>query len=226
VESDNVSVDGESTTWFKADEDHGRKFWLHDFASEEEQVVTFGYPSQMEAYKPYLIAVPDGTWGTAYDLRNKAITFTGYNALVRGGEQKAVTANGGKYDFIGRPSGATRSYIYDLNEAGNTFAFVNTGVEIEPFTAYFVGYYDNGDAINFRFNEGLATPRPPITHLIGDANGDGEVTVADVTVTVDYILGREVEGFCFENANAHEDGEINVTDVTAIVSIILGTYNP
>ncbi|MBR6980835.1 MAG: C10 family peptidase [Prevotella sp.] len=222
VESDNVSIDGESTTWFQTDDDHGRKFWLHDFASEEDQVVTFGYTSQMEAYKPYLIAVPDDTWGTAYDLRNKAITFTGYNALVRGGEQKAVTDNGGKYDFIGRPSGATRSYIYDLNEAGNTFAFVNTGVEIEPFTAYFVGYYDNGDAINFRFNEGLATPRPPIAHLIGDANGDGEVTVADVTVTVDYILGREVEEFFFENADAFEDGVINVTDVTAIVSIILG----
>lgn len=68
----------------------------------------------------------------------------------------------------------------------------------------------------------LGVEEPPFTRLIGDANGDGSVTISDVTLTVDYILGRKVDVFCFENADAYGDGIITVTDVTAIVSIILG----
>lgn len=222
VESDNVSVNGESTTWFQSDDDSGRKFWLYDFVSDDGQTVSFDYTLQMEAYKPYLIAVPDNTWGAAYDLRGKAITFTGHNAQIRGDEQKAVTDNGGKYDFIGRPCGATRSYIYALNEAGNQFIFKNSGIEIDPFTAYFVGYYDNGDAISFSFDDGFPIPSS-FSHLIGDANGDGEVNVSDVTLTVDYVLGHKVDVFYFENADAYEDGIINITDITMIVDIILNS---
>lgn len=160
VESSEVSVDGKSTTWFKSNSDSGRKFWLYDFASDDDRTVTFGYTLRMEANKPYLIAVPDNAWGAKYDLRGKTFTFTGHDALIRGGEQKAVTDNGGRFDFIGRPCGATRSVIYALNEAGSKFAFEDTGIEIEPFTAYFVDYYgnDGANAVSFRFDDGLATP--------------------------------------------------------------------
>ena len=165
VESEDVTIDGQNTPWFKSGDDTGRKFWLYDFASDDDETVTFGYTLQMEAYKPYIIAVPDNTWGSAFDLRGKAITFTGHNVQIRGGEQKAVTDNGRKYDFIGRPCGAKRSFIYALNEAGNNFAFENTGIEIAPFTAYFVGYYDNDDAnsVSFRFDDRLATPVKSVT---------------------------------------------------------------
>ena len=65
---------------------------------------------------------------------------------------------------------------------------------------------------------------PTSQRLLGDANGDGEVNVADVTMTVDYILsnGSEFEHFVFPNADIDGNGIISVTDVTAIVDIILG----
>ena len=57
--------------------------------------------------------------------------------------------------------------------------------------------------------------------LIGDANGDGYVTVADVMLTVDYVFSSNVEGFHFENADINSDGKIGVTDVMGIVDIVV-----
>ncbi len=59
--------------------------------------------------------------------------------------------------------------------------------------------------------------------LLGDANDDGMVSVTDVTVTVNYILGQENATFNFTNADVNEDGQIGVADVTCIVDIILSS---
>jgi len=63
--------------------------------------------------------------------------------------------------------------------------------------------------------------KAPVARLIGDANGDGEVTITDVTTAVDYILSSSTGFIVFENADVNEDGEVNITDVTLIVDIIL-----
>ena len=55
----------------------------------------------------------------------------------------------------------------------------------------------------------------------GDANGDGEVNVNDVTVTINYILEKNPTPFVFENADVNGDGAVNVMDVTAIINLIL-----
>ena len=56
-------------------------------------------------------------------------------------------------------------------------------------------------------------------------NGDGEINVADVTMTVDYILGKEPAGFIIDNADVNGDESIDITDVTALVSVILDSNN-
>ena len=64
---------------------------------------------------------------------------------------------------------------------------------------------------------------PQTQRLLGDANGDGILSVADVTLTVGVILGDELnDKFVFENADVDENGIISVADVTGIVNIILG----
>jgi len=60
------------------------------------------------------------------------------------------------------------------------------------------------------------------TILPGDANLDGEVTIADVTAVVNRILSKEMETFSEENADVNGDGTITIADVTALVNIILG----
>ncbi len=56
--------------------------------------------------------------------------------------------------------------------------------------------------------------------LIGDANGDGEVNVADVSTVASYIVGYNPSPFYFENADVNGDGIINVGDITALIYII------
>ena len=56
----------------------------------------------------------------------------------------------------------------------------------------------------------------------GDANGDGKVSILDVTTAIDSILGNNPQPFVFEAADVNEDGKISITDVTSIIDIILG----
>ena len=53
----------------------------------------------------------------------------------------------------------------------------------------------------------------------GDVNGDGEVTIADVTALVNIILHKEDENVM---ADVNGDGPVTIADVTALVNIILG----
>lgn len=56
----------------------------------------------------------------------------------------------------------------------------------------------------------------------GDANHDGVVDVADVMLTVNKALGKNVVNFHVEEADINRDGEIDVADVMLIVNIMLG----
>lgn len=53
----------------------------------------------------------------------------------------------------------------------------------------------------------------------GDVNGDGEVTIADVTALVNIILGKAASKAV---ADVNGDGDVTIADVTALVNIILG----
>ncbi len=55
----------------------------------------------------------------------------------------------------------------------------------------------------------------------GDSNGDGIVNVTDAMCNVDYILGKEVSPFYFNNADYNGDGVCDVTDVMLIIDEIL-----
>ena len=58
------------------------------------------------------------------------------------------------------------------------------------------------------------------TALRGDVNGDGQVTIADVTSLVNIILGSQ--GGDANVADLNGDSQITIADVTSLVNIILG----
>ena len=61
------------------------------------------------------------------------------------------------------------------------------------------------------------------TALRGDVNGDGQVTIADVTALVNIILGSQ--GGDTSVADLNGDSQITIADVTSLVNIILGKGN-
>jgi len=67
----------------------------------------------------------------------------------------------------------------------------------------------------------MGSPKASAASLRGDANGDGEVSVADVMATVNYILGKQARTFDSDNADMNGDGEISITDVMRAVSLIV-----
>ena len=63
-------------------------------------------------------------------------------------------------------------------------------------------------------------------YLRGDANGDGEVGMADVMYIVNYTLGTPAPYFKTREADTNNDGIINMTDAMYIVSYILNGKFP
>ena len=61
----------------------------------------------------------------------------------------------------------------------------------------------------------------PLTSTKGDANGTGEMDVADVVTTVNYILRQNPKPFIFEAADMNNDLIVDVLDVVEMVSAIL-----
>ena len=59
------------------------------------------------------------------------------------------------------------------------------------------------------------------SHIKGDVNHDGSVTIADVTMLISYVLKNGVGSACPICADFNEDGEATISDVTALISYVL-----
>ena len=86
--------------------------------------------------------------------------------------------------------------------AGNTYTIAARGTTIQFF--------------GFKY-EKKAMP----TYDLGDVNADGDITVVDAMMVVNYILGTNNENFHEEYGDLNGDNNIDVVDVMAIVNIIL-----
>ena len=90
-------------------------------------------------------------------------------------------------------------------------------------TIVFLLYYGKKTATSFYFdNINVEIDEDHYVYQRGDANGDGNVTIADVVTIVDYTLGKASPTFVESAADLNNDGQINVSDVVALVNILLG----
>jgi len=57
----------------------------------------------------------------------------------------------------------------------------------------------------------------------GDVDHDGQVTITDIVLMVEFVLGLTTPGdYQFWAADAHYNGSLNVVDIVTVVSFILG----
>ena len=56
---------------------------------------------------------------------------------------------------------------------------------------------------------------------LGDVNGDGGVSISDVTTLIDYLLSGNAADISLDNADCNEDGSINISDVTSLIDYLL-----
>ncbi len=63
---------------------------------------------------------------------------------------------------------------------------------------------------------------PESPFLTGDVNGDGEVSIADVNVVIDILLGFVSSEPYEGRADVNNDKEISIADVNVLIDILLG----
>ncbi len=131
-------------------------------------------------------------------------------------------------------SGANLSVYYSTDEGESWTALV----ESEPMGSWKKYAYDMDvkDIIRLRFVcdgggtggtnriniDDICMKHYVESILIGDVNGDGIISIADVTMLVNIILGKTTEGYEAKVADVNGDGAISIADVTALVNKILG----
>ncbi len=102
--------------------------------------------------------------------------------------------------------------LFNLNMDGALFGYSG------PFNAYgVIGTDSNGE---LKFIPVLFEDYVEPSFLRGDVNDDGDVTVVDVTILIDYLLSGEGE-INFDAADANLDEAVTVADVTAIIDFLL-----
>jgi hypothetical protein len=60
-----------------------------------------------------------------------------------------------------------------------------------------------------------------LSYLLGDVNGDQQVSVVDINGVVNLILGTNTNGLLLKAADTNCDGSISVVDINGVVNIIL-----
>ena len=179
---------------------------------------------------------------SVYDSRDNcnAIVVSATNTLLLGCKNtfipQSVTALG-KNSFDGC-TGLTKIIIPSTVEAIGSYAFRSCG-SLTTVTARNETPVTISSASTFsnRANATLYVPKasleaykaanrwkdfnPIIGYENGDANGDGNVTIADAVAVVNYILGNASAGFIFGAADVNNDGKITITDAVSIVNMSL-----
>lgn len=58
-------------------------------------------------------------------------------------------------------------------------------------------------------------------HLLGDVNGDGKVSIADVAALIDYLLRSAENEDMYVNGDVNNDNAVNIGDVSCLIDILL-----
>ena len=170
-----------------------------------------------------------GGCGTTYD---NDFTDQTYARIDRGAEQPGYFTGVFKLTL---PANVSASPNPTFTQSNDRYYAVGTTITLTYYgqvpEGYAPVYSVNGTAIEgntFQMPLGDATVTIEFQELPsglpGDANGDGNVDVQDVTAIINRILGNNPNPFDDTNADVNGDGSIDVLDVTAVINMILGIH--
>ena len=62
---------------------------------------------------------------------------------------------------------------------------------------------------------------PDSVTIPGDVDGNGNLSINDVTALINYLLTGNASDISFKNADVNVDGKVNISDVTELINILL-----
>lgn len=117
------------------------------------------------------------------------------------------TIAGEAYDFIGTLNATTPAVGGYMFTSGNYVSPFMAGESMDALGAYLIS--PNGQQ-----------------KMAGDVNGDGSLSVSDVTAMVNYVLGISVDNFDISVSDLDGNNEISVADIMQLVTMILDGITP
>lgn len=174
----------------------------------------------------FAVTIADGVIADSNEANAAAFTITkgnkGYVIKNAKGLSIGQTANSN-----GLLSSASTDYVNELSMnadgsvnvvgSGGAYLRFNIAKDQMRFRYFKSSTYTGQKAIALYMKQ-------KVVLLIGDVNGDGSISIADVTALVNIVLGRTAE-FDEKVADVNGDGSVSVADVTALVNLILGKTN-
>lgn len=174
----------------------------------------------------FAVTIADGVIADSDEANAAAFTITkgnkGYVIKNAKGLSIGKTANSNGLD-----SSASTEYTNELSMnadgsvnvvgSGGAYLRFNAGTDQMRFRYFKSSTYTGQKAIALYMKQ-------KVVLLIGDVNGDGSISIADVTALVNIVLGRTAE-FDEKVADVNGDGSVSVADVTALVNLIFGKTN-
>lgn len=95
---------------------------------------------------------------------------------------------------------------------------------LETGKTYYIGlfYHTNhtsGETSNLMWSDDFTVKSD--THK-GDVDGDGDINITDALCIIDFVLGKQLVNFLYQNGDMDGNGTVDVTDALRIIDIILG----
>ncbi len=212
--------------------------WVYIFRdrTNAESLFAFGSVNGVNG----LIILPDN-WTTPDGLTFSPSTEHGLTWLTSDGYYKSNTADGFSHNvytleqwttmenqgavflpaagirYIGTKNLqklGTEGYYWSSDKTSSDHAYV-AGFGANILNPQHNGMQDYGQSIRL---VQAANSKP--TYLVGDANGNGEVEIGDVTSVLTLMATPEANGYNNQAADANGNGEIEIGDVTTILTIM------
>ncbi len=136
------------------------------------------------------------------------------------------------FSVVLQPDGALRLLSYSISlgiYSGNEGALVNLSIvaadDFEGSAALVMKntLFTTPDGVEVAFADETCMVTIAITALPGDVDGDGNVTISDVTALIDYLLSGNASGVNLTAADCDLDGNITISDVTALIDYLLSS---
>ena len=105
-------------------------------------------------------------------------------------------------------------YTAKKNKTNNTFFFTGDGRE------YIITF--NSNTLQFRIDDYQEMSIPdPINFLPGDADGDGRVTISDLTTMIDLLMNGKVNYDIIRRCDINHDNALSIDDLTFLIDYLL-----
>ncbi len=172
---------------------------------------------------------PYENWRFRIHIQSAGSLATGFAAEAGMGCVK-LTWNNDNNDFDDAMGFNIYRYTIDQEGKADTICINKEIVDIEtaefiddsviPGTTYYYLYKVLSTGLK-EYDVSNVVSATPLTSILGDANGSGDVDVVDVITTVNYAAGMNPKPFIFEAADVNVDLAIDILDVVGIIQKVL-----